>query len=126
MAGEDSIPALISKVHFTVPQLCANKGIKGAIKPQKNATPRAKGCPAWSESIRRYKELGYEGWAKETGYLRKRFSEEHAFRMIITKYGDEVTSRTTGMAAIDALSRLILHNLHSFLYHQALSQKENA
>ena len=26
-------------------QLCANKGLKAAIKPQKDATPKAKGCP---------------------------------------------------------------------------------
>lgn len=107
-------------------QLCANKGIKGAIKPQKSATPKAKGCPAWSENVRKYQELGYEEWAKKTGYFRKRFSEEHAFGMLITKYGAEVTSRTTEMAAKDVLSKLILHNLHSFLYHQTLSQKEPA
>jgi len=26
-------------------QLCANKGVKAAIKPQKDATSKAKGCP---------------------------------------------------------------------------------
>jgi len=31
---------------------CANKGIKAAIKPQKNETPKAKGCPAWSDNVR--------------------------------------------------------------------------
>ena len=107
-------------------QLCANRGIKAAIKPQKNATPKAKGCPAWSDNVREYKALGYDGWAKKTGYFRKRFSEEHAFGMLIAKYGDEVTSRTTEMAAKDVLSRLMLHNLHAFLYHRALSQKEHA
>jgi len=55
-----------------------------------------------------------------------KFSEEHAFGMLIAKYGDEVTSRTTEMAAKDILSRLILHNLHTFLYHRFLSQKELA
>jgi len=64
------------------------------IKPQKNATSKAKGCPAWSDNVREYKALGYDGWAKKTGYFRKRFSEEHAFGMLIAKYGDEVTSRT--------------------------------
>ena len=44
--------------------------------------------------MREYKALGYDGWAKKTGYFRKRFSEEHAFGMLIAKYGDEVTSRT--------------------------------
>ena len=106
-------------------QLCADKGIKGAIKTQRNATPRAKGCPAWSENVKKYQELGYLGWAKETGYFKKRFSEEHALGMVITKYRDEVTSRTTDMAASDVLSKLILHNLHAFLYRQALSQKEH-
>ena len=42
-----------------------------------------------------------------------KFSEEHAFGMLIAKYEDEVTSRTTEMAAKDALSRLILCNLHA-------------
>jgi len=76
-------------------KLCADKGIKAVIKPQKSATPKAMGCPAWNDNVRRYKELGYEGWAEETGYFRKRFSEEHAFGMLIIKYGDEVTSRTS-------------------------------
>jgi len=107
-------------------QLCANKGIKAAIKPQKNATPKAKGCPAWSDNVREYKALGYDGWAKKTGYFRKRFSEEHAFGMLIAKYGDEVTSRTPKMARKDILSRMILHNLHTFLYHRSLSQEELA
>ncbi|MCW3134635.1 MAG: hypothetical protein N2V78_09935 [Methanophagales archaeon] len=40
-------------------------------KTTKSATPKAKGCPAWSDNVRRYKELGYEGWAEETGYFRK-------------------------------------------------------
>ena len=39
-----------------------------------------------------------------------KFSEEHAFGMLIAKYGDEVTSRTTEMAAKDILSRLIGEN----------------
>ena len=107
-------------------QLCADKGIKGAIKPQISATTKAKGCPAWSENIRKFKELGYIGWAKETGYFRKRFSEEHIFEMLIHKYGDETSSRTKRMAAIDILSRLILHNFHTSLYHHILSQKEEA
>jgi len=38
-----------------------------------------------------------------------KFSEEHAFGMLIAKYGDEVTSHTTEMARKDILSRLILH-----------------
>ena len=69
--------------------------------------------------MREYKALGYYGWAKKTGYFRKRFSEEHAFGMLIAKYGDEVPSRTTEMAAKDVLSRLMLHNLHAFLYYQS-------
>jgi len=32
---------------------------------------------------------------------------------------------TTEMAAKDVLSRPMLHNLHAFLYHRALSQKEH-
>jgi len=76
--------------------------------------------------VREYKAPGYDGWAKKTGYFRKRFSEEHAFGMLIAKYGDEVTSRTPKMARKDILSRLILHNLHTFLYHRSLSQKELA
>jgi len=60
--------------------------------------------------VREYKALGYDGWAKKTGYFRKRFSEEHAFGMLIAKYGDEVTPRTTEMAAKDILSRLIGEN----------------
>ena len=107
-------------------QLCANKGIKAAIKPQKNATPKAKDCPAWSDNVKGYKALGYDGWAKKTGYFRKRFGEEHAFGMLIAKYGDEVTLCTPEMAAKDILSRLILRNLHAFLYHRSLSQKELA
>jgi len=75
--------------------------------------------------VREYKALGYDGWAKKNG-LFQRFCEEHAFGMLIAKYGDEVTSRTPKMARKDILSRLILHNLHSFLYHRALSQKELA
>jgi len=74
--------------------------------------------------VREYKAPGYDGWANKTGYFRKRFSEEHAFGMLIAKYGDEVTSRTPKMARKDILSRLILHNLHAFLYHRSLSQKE--
>jgi hypothetical protein len=107
-------------------QLCADKGIKAAIKPQRNAKPRAKGCPAWSDNIREYQKLGYEGWSRKTGYFRRRFSEEHTFGMIIKKYGDEVASRNEVMAARDALSRHILHNLRMFLYHQNLSPKEIA
>ena len=107
-------------------QLCADKEIKWAIKLQISATTRAKGCHAWSENIRKFKELGYIGWAKETGYFRKRFSEEHIFGMLILKYGDETSSRTERMAERDVLSRLILHNFHTSLYHHIFSQKEEA
>ncbi len=39
-----------------------------------------------------------------------KFGEEHTFGMLIAKYGDEVTSHTTEMAAKDILSRLIGEN----------------
>jgi hypothetical protein len=86
------------------------------IKPYKNAKLRSKGCTAWSKNISECQKLGYEEWAKKTGYSRKRFSEEHAFEMFITKYGTKLEEGT--------LSELIFHNLHTFPYHQFLSQKE--
>jgi len=74
------------------------------------ARPKAKGCPAWNDNVREYKALGYDGWAKKTGHFGKRFSEEHAFCMLIAKYEDEMTSRTTETVAKDVLSRLIDEN----------------
>ena len=70
-----------------------------------------------------YKELGYEGWAKKTGYFRKRCSEEHTFSMLVTKYGEKISSHTERMAERDIFSMLILHNLHTTLYLHALSRR---
>jgi len=54
-------------------------------------------------------------YVRITGYFRKRFSEEHAFGMLIAKYWDEVTDFAYHkMAAKDVLSRLVPHNLHTF------------
>ena len=65
-------------------------------------------------------------YVRITSYFRKRFSQEHVFGMLIAKHGDEMTSRTPEMVAKDVLSRLMPHNLHTFLYHRSLSQKEHA
>ncbi len=51
-------------------QTVADSGAKPVVKPQSNATPKAKGSPAWRKLVKEYQELGYEDWRDKTGYGR--------------------------------------------------------
>lgn len=98
-------------------QMVADWGGQPVINPQQDATPRAKGCPAWRRLVLEYRELGYEGWAGKTGYQR-RFQEEHALAALINKSGDQVPARCPHMAARLLLAMICLRNLMALLYHR--------
>jgi len=92
-------------------ELLASLGMTPVIRPKRNATPRAKGCPAYRRLVRRYLELGYRAWAKETGYA-KRFPEEHAFSNLIVKHDGWVRARSIGGASSLVYARVLLHNAY--------------
>ena len=92
-------------------ELLASLGVTPVIRPKRNATPRAKGCPAYRRLVRRYLELGYRAWAKETGYA-KRFPEEHALSNLIVKHGDRVRARSVEGASPLVYARVLLHNAY--------------
>jgi hypothetical protein len=92
------------------------------IRPQESATPeRSLNYPAWRKNVIEYRELGYEKWKEKTGYG-ARFPEEHTIGALVNRFGDEIRSRSVGMASKLAGARILLHNFFAFLFSAARAQ----
>ena len=100
-------------------QFLVDRGIEPVIK-RENATRRGRRSFAWRELACEYKELGYERWKTKTGYDR-RFEEEHAFAVLIVRFGDLVRARCLKIARKLIQARLILHNLFAVLFHRRIA-----
>ncbi len=95
-------------------QTVADSGAKPVVKPQSNATPRAKGSPAWKKLVKEYQELGYEDWRDETGYG-ARFPNEGQFGSLVSRFSKEANVRSTHMAKRVVTARLAFHNFFQWL-----------
>ncbi|KXA96525.1 hypothetical protein AKJ39_04485 [candidate division MSBL1 archaeon SCGC-AAA259J03] len=95
-------------------QTVADSGAMPVVKPQSNATPKAKGSPAWRKLVKEYQELGYEDWRDETGYG-ERFPNEGQFGSLVSRFSKEANVRSTRMAKRVVTARLAFHNFFQWL-----------
>jgi hypothetical protein len=65
--------------------------IEQAIKPRSNASTKARGSTSRAREVRKFKELGYEEWAKEKEYG-MRWATEGKFSSVKRKFGEYVRS----------------------------------
>jgi len=65
--------------------------IEQAIKPRSNASTKARGSISRAREVRKFKELGYEKWAKEKEYG-MRWATEGKFSCVKRKFGEYVRS----------------------------------
>lgn len=125
-----TLPELVDSVWVSIRRLFGDRGfssrdnvqhladreIEPVIRPQESATSRAKGSPAWVDYIRRFKELGYEGWRDETGYG-KRFQEEQGIAALINRFRGEVRARSDRVISKLLYARVVIHNLFAALFN---------
>lgn len=69
------------------------RGIEQVLKPRKNASTKARGSVSRAREVRKFKEIGYEKWAKEKDYG-MRWATEGKFSCVKRKFGEYV--RATG------------------------------
>jgi hypothetical protein len=65
--------------------------IEQCIKPRSNASTKARGSTSRAREVRKFKELGYEKWAKEKEYG-MRWATEGKFSSVKRKFGEYVRS----------------------------------
>ncbi|KXA89980.1 hypothetical protein AKJ61_01730 [candidate division MSBL1 archaeon SCGC-AAA259B11] len=98
----------------TFVQTVADSGAEPVVKPPSNATPKAKGSPAWRKLVKEYQELGYEKWRDETGYG-ERFPNEGQFGSLVSRVDDKANVRSTHMGQRVVTARLTFHNFFQWL-----------
>lgn len=82
--------------------------IEQAIKPRSNASTKARGSISRAREVRRFKELGYEKWAKEKEYG-MRWSTEGKFSCVKRKFGEFVRSTKKRNMIEEARRKFVLY-----------------
>lgn len=86
----------------------AEHKIEPVLKVRKNASTKARGSPARAREVRRYKELGYEEWARITKYG-MRWATEGKFSSVKRKFGETVRSSKKANMLKEAKRKFILY-----------------
>jgi len=82
--------------------------IEQAIKPRSNASTKARGSASRAREVRKFKELGYEAWAKETEYG-MRWATESKFSCVKRKFGEYVRSSKKSNMIEEARRKFVLY-----------------
>jgi transposase len=82
--------------------------IEQAIKLRSNASTKAKGSTSRAREVRKFKELGYEQWAKEKEYG-MRWSTEGKFSCVKRKFGEFVRSTKKENMIEEARRKFLLY-----------------
>jgi hypothetical protein len=73
-------------------QLYNKLNIEPGLKIRKNASTKANGCMPRKKEVIKYKEQGYEQWAKNKGYGYRWVATEGIFSAVKTIFGEELSS----------------------------------
>lgn len=82
--------------------------IEQAIKPRSNASTKARGSASRAREVRKFKELGYENWAKEKEYG-MRWATESKFSCVKRKFGEYVRSSKKRNMIEEARRKFVLY-----------------
>ena len=82
--------------------------IEQAIKPRSNASTKARGSTSRAREVRKFKELGYEAWAKEKEYG-MRWATEAKFSCVKRKFGEYVRSSKKKNMVEEARRKFVLY-----------------
>ena len=82
--------------------------IEQAIKPRSNASTKARGSASRAREVRKFKELGYEDWAKEKKYG-MRWATEAKFSCVKRKFGEYVRSAKKRNMIEEARRKFVLY-----------------
>ncbi len=83
-------------------------GIEHVLKPRSNASTKAKGSISRAREVRKFKELGYEKWAKEKEYG-MRWATEGKFSCVKRKFGEYVRSTKKKNMIEEAQRKFVLY-----------------
>ena len=86
-----------------------DKGVEAVIKPRRNASTRA-GPPARRRAVELCRELGYEAWARLTGYG-ARWAVETAYSTFKRLFGEHSLARSLESIAGELVGKVALYNL---------------
>lgn len=84
------------------------QGIEQVLKPRCNASTKARGSVSRAREVRRFKELGYEKWAKEKEYG-MRWATEGKFSCVKRKFGEYVRSTDKNNMIEEARRKFVLY-----------------
>jgi len=82
--------------------------IEQAIKIRSNASTKARGSISRAREVRKFKELGYETWAKEKKYG-MRWATEGKFSSVKRKFGEYVRSTNKNNMIEEARRKFVLY-----------------
>jgi hypothetical protein len=86
-----------------------NRGIEAVIKPRRNSRLDTR-CPGRRLAVSRVRELGYDGWAKLTGYGR-RWAVETAYSSFKRLFGECSLARSFEGIARELVGKVALYNM---------------
>ena len=85
------------------------KGIESVIKPRRNSRLDTR-CPGRRLAVGRVRELGYEAWARVTGYGR-RWAVETAYSTFKRLFGECSLARSFENIARELVGKVALYNM---------------
>lgn len=83
-------------------------GVEAVVKPKSNARPD-RGHPGRRWAVSAIRDLGYEAWARLTGYGR-RWSVETAYSSFKRMFGEGVMGRGMGSIAVELAGKVAIYN----------------
>ena len=84
------------------------QGIEQAIKIRSNASTKARGSISRAREVKKFKEIGYEEWAKEKEYG-MRWATEGKFSSVKRKFGEYVRSTEKNNMIKEARRKFVLY-----------------
>jgi hypothetical protein len=85
------------------------RGIEAVIKPRRNSRLDTR-CPGRRLAVSQIRELGYDGWAKLTGYGR-RWAVETAYSTFKRLFGEHSLARSFESIARELVGKVALYNM---------------
>jgi len=89
--------------------LLEGRGIKVTVKPKRNGRAD-RGHPGRRRAVELIKRLGYDGWARFTGYGR-RWAVETAYSTFKRMFGEGCMAKSLGSIARELAGKVALYNV---------------
>ena len=90
-------------------RLLEGRGIEPVIKPRRNSRLDT-GPPARRLAVGRIREVGYEAWARITGYG-QRWAVETAYSTFKRVFGESAMGRSLGSIVVELAGKVALYNM---------------